>query len=103
MYFIRDLVTPTEEITGCINEADKCANKAPRNLLSCFFVSCFTVSVNPSINTPECSSGFMMLIISFISLFKINKVNPFPALAAPFLLFFSNLFIILFKININNF
>ena len=36
----------------------------------------------------------MVLIISFISSFKINKVNPFPALTAPFpLIFLSNLFI----------
>ena len=26
-----------EEITGCPNEAAKCANEAPRNMLSCFF------------------------------------------------------------------
>ena len=36
----------------------------------------------------------MILIISFILSFKINKVNPFPALTAPFpLIFISNLFI----------
>ena len=59
-----------------------------------FVVSCFTVSVTPSINTPESSNDFMILIISFISSFKINKVNPFPALTAPFpLIFLSNLFI----------
>ena len=36
----------TEEITGCTNEAAKGANKSPRNPPSCFFISCFTVSVN---------------------------------------------------------
>ena len=36
----------------------------------------------------------MILIISFISSFKINKVNPLPAPTAPFpLIFLSNLFI----------
>ena len=36
----------------------------------------------------------MVLIKSFISLFKIHKVNPSPALATPFpLIFLSNLFI----------
>ena len=36
----------------------------------------------------------MISIISFISSFEINEVNPFPALAAPFsLILLSNLFI----------
>ena len=84
----------TEEITGCTNKAAKGANKTPRNLLSSFFISYFTVSVTPSINTPESSNDFMILIISFISSFKINKVNPVPALTVSFpLIFLSNLFI----------
>ena len=59
-----------------------------------FFISCFTVSVTPSINTSKSSNDFIILIISFISLFEINKVNPFPALTTPFpLTFLSNLFI----------
>ena len=103
MYPIPALLTPlllihftTEEITGCTNEAAKGANKVPRNLPSCFFISSFTVSVTPSMNTPESSNDFIILIISFISLFEINKVNPFPALTAPFpLIFLSNLFIAL--------
>ena len=38
----------------------------------------------------------MILIISFISSFEINKVNPFPTLTAPFpLIFLSNLLIAL--------
>ena len=86
----------TEEITSCTNEAAKGSNKAVRNPLSCFFISCFTVSVTPSTNTTECSNGFTILMISFISSFEINKVNPFPTLAAPFpLIFLSNLFIAL--------
>ena len=36
----------------------------------------------------------MILIVSFISSFEINRVNPFPTLTAPFpLIFLSNLFI----------
>ena len=59
-----------------------------------FFNSCFTVSVTSSINMLESSSDFMILMISFISSFEINKVNPLPALTAPFpLIFLSNLFI----------
>ena len=83
-----------EEITVCTNEAAKGANKAPRNLPFSFFISCFTVSVTPSNNTPESSNDFMILIIPFISLLEINKVNPFSALTAPFpLIFLSSLFI----------
>ena len=78
----------------CTNKVIKGAKKARRNLPSCFFISCFTVSVTPSIGTPESSNDFVILILSFISLFEINKVNPFPALTAPFPhIFLSNLFI----------
>ena len=59
MYLLPTLLIPlafipftTEEITGCTNEAVKCANKAPRDL-PCFFILCFSVSVTPSINAPE--------------------------------------------------
>ena len=77
-----------------VNEAAKGATKAPRNQRSCFFISCFTVSVTPSINTPESSNDFMVLIISLISSFEKNKVNSFPALTTPFsLIFLLNLFI----------
>ena len=59
-----------------------------------FFISWFTVSVIPSINIPEFSNKLIILIISFISSFEINKVNLFPALTVPFpLIFLSNLFI----------
>ena len=55
----------------------------------------FTVSVTPSNNKPESSNEFLILIISVISSFKINKVNPFPPVTAPFLLIFvSNLFMV---------
>ena len=56
------LLFSTKEITGCINEAAKDTNKAARTPLSCFFISCLTVSVTPSINTPESSTDFMILI-----------------------------------------
>ena len=83
-----------EEINSCNNEAAKCANKASGNMPSCSFISCFTVSVTPLINTPESSNYFMILIISFISSFEIDKVNPFTVLRAPFpLIFLSNLFV----------
>ena len=42
------------------------------------------VSVIPSINTSESSSDFLILIISFISSFEINEINPFLALTASF-------------------
>ena len=58
-----------EEINGCNNEVATCTNKASRNMPSCSFISCFTVSVTPSTNTPESSNYFMILIISFISSF----------------------------------
>ena len=46
-------------------EAFKGANKALRNPYSCFFISCFTISLTPLINTPESSSFFRILIILF--------------------------------------
>ena len=59
-----------------------------------FFISCFTVPITPSITTPEFSNDFMILIIPIISSIEINKVNPFPALTAPFpLIFLSNLLV----------
>ena len=87
MYPLSALLTPlpfilftTEEITGCTNE--------------CFFISSFTVLVTPPINTPKYSNYFMILIISFISSFKINKLNLFSALTARFpLISLSNLFV----------
>ena len=70
------------------------ANNAGRNQHSCFFISVFNDSVIPSINTFEYPNDFMILIISFISSFKINKTNPFPASTAPFpSIFLSNIFI----------
>ena len=102
MYPLPALLTPlplilltTEEVTGCTNEAAKGASKAPQNVPYCFFISCFTVLVTSSINTTESSNDFMILIISFISSFEINKVNPFPTLTGPFpLISLSNLFIV---------
>ena len=42
-----------------------------------FFRFMFYCLVTRSINTPKSSNDFMVLIISFISLFGINKVNSF--------------------------
>ena len=46
----------------------KAPNNMPRIPPSCFLFSCFTVSLTPSINLPEFSSGFIILIISFSSI-----------------------------------
>ena len=43
-----------------------------------FFILSFTLSVTPLIKTLESSNDFMILIISFISSFEINKVNLLP-------------------------
>ena len=73
----------TEEITGCTNKAAKGASKAGRIPLSCFFILCFTISVIPSINTFEYSNDFIILIISFISSWEVNKIHSFPAVKTP--------------------
>ena len=46
------------------------------------FISCFTISVAPSIYRPDLSSDSTVLITSSLSSFELNKVNPFPALTA---------------------
>ena len=58
IHLLRVFLTPLplipftiEEISPCTNEAAKGANKAPRNSSSSFFISLFSVSVTPSINT----------------------------------------------------
>ena len=51
-----------EEATVAINEAVIVANKGARNPNYCFFVSCFTVSVTPSIKPSEISSDFIIHI-----------------------------------------
>ena len=63
-------------------------------LLLIFFISCFTVSVTPSINTYEFSSDFIISTISFISSFKRNKVNSLAPLTDPsaLIIVLSNLF-----------
>ena len=77
-----------KEVIGAINEAATGVIIAPRNPLSCFFISWFTVSVAPSINSLDFSSASTVFIISFISSFEMNKVNPFPALSVPLSLIF---------------
>ena len=44
---------------------------------------CFS---NSSINKPKFSDDFKILVMSPISLFDMNKVNPFPSFTAPFAL-----------------
>ena len=84
-----------EEATGVINSVVIGTNTAPRKPHSCFFISCFNVSVTPSTNILEFSSDFMILIISSIPSFQMSTVNPFPALTAPHqLIFLSKLSII---------
>ena len=85
----------TEEVTVCTNEAAKgITNKAGINPSFLFFVSVFTVLVITSTNIFESSIDFMILIISFISSFEINKAIPLLALAVSFpLIFLSNVFI----------
>ena len=59
--FFSDIVFINEENTSCmeetfidaINEAIIGAIITPENPLSCLFISCFTVSVAPSINKPD--------------------------------------------------
>ena len=41
-----------EEATGCINQATIGTIIGPRNPPSCFLISCFTVSVAPSVKRP---------------------------------------------------
>ena len=84
------LILIHEEVIGCINEEGIGAINevaigaiiAPRNPHSCFLVSCFTISIAQSINRPESSSNFTILIITSISSFEMNEMNPFHALAA---------------------
>ena len=48
-----------------------------------FFISCFTVSMTPSINGIKISSDLAVLVTSFILSFGISKVHPFLALTDP--------------------
>ena len=96
MYPLPTLLTPLplmaltlEEITSCTNEGAKGA---------------FTASVTPSINTLNdfmtwSSKDFMILIILLTSSFKINKVNLFPALTAPFPLVFFQIYLLHLNLN----
>ena len=84
----------TEGIIGCTNEAAKRADKAPRNPPPSFFYFMFYCFSKFIVNTPKSTKDFMILI-SLISSFKINQVNPFPVLTAHFpLIFPSYLFIV---------
>ena len=67
------LMTPFPDISfinkermGAINESAVRTIIAPKNPPSCFFISCFAVSVGPSVNRSESSSDSTVLIISSI-------------------------------------
>ena len=78
----------------CANKGATGANKSLRNLHSCSFILCFTVSVTLSINTAKPYNDFIIFIISLMCLVEINEVNCLFSLIASFLLIFlSNLFI----------
>ena len=70
-----DITFINEEATGCINEEaiDAINEEAidaiivSRNQSSCFFISCFTISVVPSIKIPDFPSDSMILLASSIS------------------------------------
>ena len=62
------------------------------------FISCFIVSVTPSINTAESSNDFIILMTSFISSTEKN-VNPFHALTVLFPLFFNQIYLLHLKLN----
>ena len=47
---------PLKKFMGSTNEAAKGPKKAPRNLPSCFFISCFIFSVTSSTNALESST-----------------------------------------------
>ena len=97
VYLLPALLTPvpliaftSEKITCCANETAKSTSrnstkfksknpkKPKRNpkilqQILLLFISCFTVSVTPSSNTPKSSHDFIISAISFISLFEINR------------------------------
>ena len=79
-----------EQVIGAVNEVAISAIIRPRNIPFSvfFFISYFTVSVAPSINRPECSSDFTILIMLSVFSVKLNKMNPFPVFTGP-LPFFS--------------
>ena len=53
-----------KESISAINEAAIGAIKAGKTPPVCVFISCFTISVTPSINRPEFSSDFTIILIS---------------------------------------
>ena len=69
-------------------ETPKVSNITPRIPHSYFVVSSFTVWLTLSINTPELSGNFMILIRSSIYPFKLTTVILSPVLTTPPALFF---------------
>ena len=56
----------SEAVIDAINESAIGVIIAPRNPTSCCFISCFIVSVRPSINRPNFSNDFNNIIHIFI-------------------------------------
>ena len=65
-----------------------------------FYFRFYYLSNNlPPINTIEYSNELMILLVSFISSFEINKVKPFSALTLPFHLFLFQIYLLHLKLN----
>lgn len=63
--------------------APKVRNNTVRNTYSWgYFISCFTVSLTPSVKNPKFSSDFM-IVISHIFSFRMTKVIRFSSLKTP--------------------
>ena len=58
--------------------------EVPGNPSSCFLISCFTVSLTPSINMSPFFINFLILIIWSTSLFKMTKMIHFPGLTTSY-------------------
>ena len=95
-----DIAFINEESTGCINQEATDAINEPGIgvIVAPIFISCFTVSVAPSINRPDLSSDSLILMKYSISSFEINKVNPFPFLRVPYPLIFFQIYLIQVKL-----
>ena len=74
LFLERTLLNLIRFTTEIINYLDMVLTRQEEIHLLVFFNLCFTVSIMPSINTFESSNDFMILIISFISSFEMNKV-----------------------------
>ena len=60
-----DIVFINEEAKGCISEEARDAIIASRNWYSCVLISCFTVTVAPSLKRHNFSSDSAVLIMCY--------------------------------------